>query len=81
MEPHTVYMARMAEHTRLRRARCFEHTERISGRRAKTILIPIWALSCVINEDSLRYYCYYYYYYYYYYICYHLYAWYLQLYA
>jgi hypothetical protein len=57
-------MDRLAGHRRLGRARCFEHTERISGRRAKTILMPIWALRCVINEDSLSYYYYYYYYYY-----------------
>jgi hypothetical protein len=67
----------MAEHGRLGIVRCFEHTERISGRRAKTVLMPIWALSCVINEEGLSYYfCYYDYY-----ICYHLYAWYLQLYT
>jgi hypothetical protein len=65
-EPYKVYVDRMAEHRRLgERARCFEHTERISGRRAKTILMPIWALKCVINVDRLS--CYYYYYYYYYY--------------
>ena len=59
-EPYKVYMDGLAEHRRLGRARCFELTERISGRRTKTILMPIWALRCVINEDSLSYYYYYY---------------------
>ena len=53
----------MADHRRLGIAWCCEHTERISGRRAKTILTPIWTLRCVIIEDSLNYYFYYYYYY------------------
>jgi len=75
---HTkICMDRMTEHGRLGIARYFEPTERISGRRAKTVWMRIWALSCVINEDGLSYYfCYCDYY-----ICYHLYAWYLQLYT